>query len=907
MRVSARVLSVAIVLAWTAGLLRSSAAEESPTERTKLGHCGCSQGEACWHYLRTPLRPPEDPCRCGVCLAKGDCSTRERPEGWGATCMGSQKPECFWKRHAKSWGIRCSTCWADTECTACDELLALPDAEGRAQLEKQQRLEGGEGKKKVLVGWSEHFYVAVDIPRLKVFAQGGAPRIADQHELVHLFLERAEKAWDDWFETWGEESRLGERMAIYLAERNSRKESWQLAYFGNSKTNMIYGGGEGKIAGGFCWNGFATSLDDHGSDRDLHAYVRHMIGHILFSCWHGVSGLQKNCPKWAFVGAADWLCRKNPLFADWTTFCHDEGGGANGSGKDWDKKARIIAANKHDPIEKLFAVPSLSHLSYDDHVRSWSYMDLMLREDRERWLATMRGIREGKEHAQAFQAGLGMTPDDFDKRWVERQTGKRRTMADVPKDAGADAEGPTASALRRVRGEQDPAMLAALLRGLDRLTDVKSAETVLGRFSMDSDLVRETLVLLLSKTEAPEIVEWIREHGLSDPDSMVRAHVARVMGNLKHAPARAQLEALLGDRHWLVRANAARALSDIADPAAVPALLAHVEDENPKAWISKADALSGFGEASAKATVPVANRLGDKDWQVRLTACRALSKFGTADAMDPLIERLETEGGRLRREIHAALKAVSNENFSDNPQFWRDWWKKQKPKGIPKEEPPANPEDDRYAKPKKPGEEEATYYGRRIFSQSVLFVLDVSLSMNQVIEVPEEAQQKLGRLPKGQRIQVAKQAVTQALGKLDPRARFNVVFFSTLVRPWQKTLVPAAPGTRDAAVSAVMSAALEDETNIHGALRAAVGLHDKPTLAADLDPIPDTIYFLTDGTPTRGEITDTETLLSWMRDVNRFAKVDLHVIAMGNVGVDLDFLRRLAAENGGEFIHVPDR
>ncbi len=60
-------------------------------------------------------------------------------------------------------------------------------------------------------------------------------------------------------------------------------------------------------------------------------------------------------------------------------------------------------------------------------------------------------------------------------------------------------------------------------------------------------------------------------------------------------------------------------------------------------------------------------------------------------------------------------------------------------------------------------------------------------------------------------------------------------------------------------------------------------------------------------TPTRGEITDTETILSWMRDVNRFAKVDIHVIAMGNLGVDLDFLARLAAENSGEFIHVPDR
>jgi hypothetical protein len=28
---------------------------------------------------------------------------------------------------------------------------------------------------------------------------------------------------------------------------------------------------------------------------------------------------------------------------------------------------------------------------------------------------------------------------------------------------------------------------------------------------------------------------------------------------------------------------------------------------------------------------------------------------------------------------------------------------------------------------------------------------------------------------------------------------------------------------------------------------------------------------------------------------------------MGNTCVDLDFLRRLATENDGEFIHVPDR
>ncbi len=897
---------MAILLGWLAVALSASASGETTAERMKPGHCACSEGKACWHYLRSPLTPPEDPCRCGLCAAKGNCSSKDRPEGWSGACMGSQKPACFWKRHAASWGIKCLACAEDTDCPSCDDLPSHVDAATKAALEKQAKIEGDSPKRRVLVGWSEHFYVAMDIQRLKLLTQGGAPRVADQHELLHLFLERAEKAYDDFVETWGDEVRLGKPMGIFFAERNAKKETWQQAYFGNAKTDMIYGGGDGKIAGGFCWNGFAISLDDEGSDRDLHACERHMIGHLLFSCWHGVTGIQKFCPKWAFAGVADWLCKKDPLFFDWTKFCHDEGTGASGTGREWDKRARGIAATKHDPVEKLFGVPSLTHLSFDDLVRSWSYMDLMLSEDRERWLEVMRALRDGNEHAVAFQHGLGMTPDDFDKRWVDRLTGKRKTMGDTPKDA-PDAEGPSASAIRRIRSEQDPQILAALLRGLDRVTDVKTAEAALDRLHVDSDLVRETIVVLLSKTESPEVIAYLRDAGLKDPDSLARAHVARILGNLKDAPARPALEAMLEDKFWLARANAARALADIGDAASLPALLAHVDDENPKAWISKADALATHGQAASKATVQIASRLADKDWQVRLTACRALAVLGDKDAVDPLIDRLDTEGGRLRREIHAALKSVTHETFSENAQFWREWWKKEKAKGIPPPpEVPANPEDDRYAKPKKPGPDEPTYYGHRIFSQSVLFVIDLSKSMDTFITVPAEAQEKLGKLPAGPRIKVAKTAAALAIQKLDPRARFNIVFFSTVVRPWKPSLVYADPATKAAAVSAIESQGLEDETNIHGALKAAVGLHEKATLAADLDPIPDTIYFLTDGTPTRGEITDTETLLSWMRDVNRFAKVDIHVIAMGNVGVDLEFLRKLAEQNGGEFIHVPD-
>jgi hypothetical protein len=311
------------------------------------------------------------------------------------------------------------------------------------------------------------------------------------------------------------------------------------------------------------------------------------------------------------------------------------------------------------------------------------------------------------------------------------------------------------------------------------------------------------------------------------------------------------------------------------------------------------------------ATLAVVDRLAHSDWQVRVTACRGLARFGTEEALDALIARFEIEEGRLHRELRAALKAVARDDLGQNPDTWRRWWDRQKKEagGLPPEpEAPRNPADDRYAPAEPATPDEPRYYGRKIYSRSVGFVLDTSSSMDKTISVPEEAAKGLGNIPTaGTRFAIAKQVLTAALEKLDPRVRFHLVFFSTEVRPWKDGAVPAAPGTVSAAVSAVRNAPADGETNIHGALKAALGLHGKPTVEATLDPIPDTVYFLTDGSPTRGEITSTPELVGWFEDLNRFAKVQLNVIALGNLGLDLPFLQALAAAGGGEFVHVPER
>ncbi len=880
-------------------------------KKRKPGRCLCRDGQASWEYLRSPMRPPADPPRCGLLIANGDCASKDRPRGTSGVCWGSQKKECFFKRHAYSYGIQCSECWKDESCDACDELIGGRDPKVLATLERQLKIEGHGKKHKYVLAVTRHFYVLTDIDKkMKIKTKGGAPRVASAHEVAHLYAERCEAAYNDFAHYFKGRIRLAKPMGVYITLKHRTAEAFAQSYLGSANTDMVYGASDNsRVAKGFCGNGFVGSLQEQRSDVGLHGLCRHMIGHLLFSCWIHVDPSERACPKWAFVGAAHFLEKLPEPQKDYATFCSNETTAPSGSGKDWYKKSRSLAARKLDPIETFFARDSLGHLSYNDHIRAWSIMDLMLREDNARWLDVLKSIRYKNDEGVAFKDVLGITPDDFHKRWKARLTGGRKTMGEVR----ADSEDPDAPGRRergRIQSTEDADVLAGLIRGVDRIEDVRMAEVVVGRLDHPSDLVRETILNVLSQTEADDVLAWLRTEGLDHKKKLARAGVARALGMLKHAPARERLEAMLKDSFWLAKANAAFALGEIGDDASFAPLVAALSERKPKTWMCIADACATFGTRSDEASLKTIERINHGSWQVRLTVARALAAYGTDNCMDGLIARYSLERGRLEREYLRALRAVSGDDLGKNAATWEKWWKGQKEKhgGFdPNRPPPPNPADARYADPKGGDKDEPHYYGRRIFSRSVGFVFDVSSSMEKNITIPKGASTKLGDIPlTGTRMMVAKEVLAGTIKSLKPQVRFNLVFFSTDVRPWKKNLVPASQGNVNAAASAVLQAPANGETNIHGALKAALGLHDKPTLSASLDNIPDTVYFLTDGSPTRGEITSTPELLGWFRNLNRFAKVKLHVVAFGNLGVDLEFLRKLAAIGGGDFIHVPE-
>ena len=879
-------------------------------QRRKPGRCLCDEGQGTWEYLRSPLRPPADPPWCGLLLAKGDCGSKDRPKGTPGPCWESQKEECFWKRHAYSWKIQCSQCFEESECEACDVLIGKPDPKVTEMLQRQLEIEGHDPRRHPLwIAVSPHFYVVTDIDRkMKVLTKGGAPRVASGHEVAHLFAERCERAYEDFAHWFKGGLQAPKKMGVYLMTKQRTSEAYAERYLGSARTDMLYGGGDVKIGGGFCGNGFVGSLQENRDDQDLHAYCRHMIGHILFSCWKKVSGHEKDCPKWAFIGAAHFLEKLLEPHEDYATFCSEETTAPSGSGKDWMKRSRNLAGRRIDPIETFFARKSMGDFSYEDHIRAWSLMYLGLMEDQDRWLQALALLRWGNEEGYALQEVMKLSPDGWQERWVERLTGKRPTMGEMKRDAREDDE-PGRRERERIKSTEEADVLAGLVRGLHEIKDLKTLEVVVDRLDHPSDLVREAIHIVLARSTDHAVLEWLRTEGLQHKDKMARAIVARALGTLRDELAREPLEALLEDSFWLARANAATALQTIHRPESLPKLVAAMGDRQKKAWMAIVDAVASYGERSKEATLQAMEGLDDGAWQVRVTACQALAAIGTQECMDKLIERFDLERGRLEKEIRRALKAVSKDDLGPNPSTWKQWWKEQQDKygGFDPNAPPPVTGDDRYAKPEPRDPDEPHYYGRTIYSRGVGFVFDTSASMDKNIVIAAGARTGLGDIPaSGTRMQIAKEVLAAAIQKLNPQTKFSLVFFSTDVRPWKKQMIPASAGNTASAASAVMNAPADGETNIHGALKAALGLHDKPSLEATLEDIPDTVYFLTDGSPTEGEITSTPELLGWFADINRFGKVQLHVIAFGSLGVDLPFLQGLANVGGGDFIHVPE-
>ncbi|MCO5165893.1 MAG: HEAT repeat domain-containing protein [Planctomycetes bacterium] len=425
---------------------------------------------------------------------------------------------------------------------------------------------------------------------------------------------------------------------------------------------------------------------------------------------------------------------------------------------------------------------------------------------------------------------------------------------------------------------------------------------------------------------------------LGHPDPLVAGALAEVLGQRRHAPARAALERVSRTSPEPVALEAVWALEALA-LAESGGALAHVVEKRREPRL-RADALAALALVDAERAASLARDAlrGRSDPVLRIGALTALLRARPAegvtaagkaveavDGRDPvearvlhaalallrgwcdgvrvddwsqddlvllratvdrLVARLvKVEDGRPRSEVAATLTALTRSGpATADARDWRDWWAAVREGFVP---PDAAP----------PAAAGATttrvrFHGIPVVSQRLVFAQDVSGGMRGALDHRDPQSPS--------RLAFSLDELRRVLSSVDGALQVDVAFFATGCRRAAGRLVPAGKA-RPQLLDFVTRVGAMTPT---GQGQGRSNLHD--TLAGLLlDERIDTVYLLSEGGPTEGRFVDTERLLRHLERLNAYCQVQVHCLQVTESRPGAKFLRALAERMGGAFHDLP--
>ena len=271
-------------------------------------------------------------------------------------------------------------------------------------------------------------------------------------------------------------------------------------------------------------------------------------------------------------------------------------------------------------------------------------------------------------------------------------------------------------------------------------------------------------------------------------------------------------------------------------------------------------------------------------WSTRYLAITGLMKLRKASTVAKLVERMQIEKGRMKKHLSDALWQLTAQPFGEDEVKWAAWWKVAKSDfkvATEKERDKAEAAREKQRLTQRTVSK-AKFFGIKVESHRVIFVLDVSGSMMESM---------YGRQINGRgaaRIDVAKQELAQAVKNLDAGALFNIYAFSNGVARWSPEGIGANnAATRGEALTWIERLGASGGTNLYDSVREA--FEDKDV---------DTIFILSDGEPTVGDEIDPFRIRQDVAKWNKHRKVKINAIAIGG---NLEVLEWLAEDAGGTY------
>jgi hypothetical protein len=535
---------------------------------------------------------------------------------------------------------------------------------------------------------------------------------------------------------------------------------------------------------------------------------------------------------------------------------------------------------------------------------------------RELALQQIAGKMDAKELAQ-LATDKEKDATDLKKDGIRRialsELGRRkdkqavRVAEDVYKDQTERSENRIVAA-KILAAEQGNKVAATFVEdGCKQLTPLDMAYTLADLVAaMKDDATNKKLVRLAGKGKAAQKLFVLRAvRGIPDPKldaeitamledasqdeeakvrTNVRIAVCETLGVRKVKAAVPQLEAIVASAtDEELAAAALEAITQIREGDAEWSEKLVGYASSTKVEVRNA-ALTVLGKRGDAALLKTA--LNDPAWSTRLVALRGLERLRTKEGVAAIIERMPQEEGRMLHEFADVLWRLTGQPFRIETRAWKGWWEKASGDFQPISEAElAKRESEEEARRLKHVSKTTSFFGIRIKSHRVIFILDVSGSMNEATRA--EYVGKEGE----PRISVAKRELNRCIDGLDEASLFNIITFSGGVSHWADGVSDSKESSRKEAKDWVDKLGADGGTNLYGALQVAFE-----------DPDVDTIFILSDGEPMGGQIDDPGTIREHVRVWNENRHIVLNTIAVGG---RFAILRWLAEDSGGTHVEFP--
>jgi hypothetical protein len=467
--------------------------------------------------------------------------------------------------------------------------------------------------------------------------------------------------------------------------------------------------------------------------------------------------------------------------------------------------------------------------------------------------------------------------------------------------------------------------LNAAARG-GKKKDEKSAAEVAFDTGYGSDDAKERSEAVAALRDAPDVlkVKLISEKVVPrEKRADVIASAVAVLSRVKDEGAVNDLVSLAGKGKPDRRVVYLEALAKVDGSASHELLLQAVKDKEPRVRGMAAFALGQH--RAMDALDPLLKLLEDPHWQVQAASLESIRRLSDkeelrARAVPVLVDYLDLVTGRLSVDAAETLAKITGKRLGRDPAKWRRY--------MAGEDVDANTGGDGEGEggAKSGGAygnaaERPHFYGMEVVSNRVVLLMDISLSMNDPIEIDkdrlrrETSRRKTVTGQKGEgddaddedraydipwwriktRLDLAREQTILLISQMREDQEFDIIFFSTKVEPWMGRLVPANSANKQKAIAKLQSLKPDDKTNTWGALAAAFDLMHNQKKSYEKGP--DELYLVTDGAPSVGDIVEPDQILEAVLQLHKTMPIRINCIG---VGVNLRFMRKMCRRTGGQ-------